>query len=127
MAEFSPQRKGDWSWTMMIAQPDEATHERFEGAREEVGRKKDLPALPRARLERFEEGPSAQILYTGPYSGEGPTIARLHAFMREHGYSFEGSYQKHHEIYLSDPRRTAPERRRTTIRQPFTDIGGRGS
>ena len=121
MVEFSQERKGDWSWTMMIAQPDEVTPDRFEGAREEVGRKKDLPALPKARLERLEEGPSAQILFIGPYSDEGPTIARLHAFIREHGYSFEGSRQKHHEIYLSDPRRSAPERWRTIIRQPFTE------
>lgn len=121
MVEFSQERKGDWSWTMMIAQPDEVTADRFEGAREEVGRKKDLPALPKARLERLEEGPSAQILFIGPYSDEGPTIARLHAFIREHGYSFEGSRQKHHEIYLSDPRRSAPEKWRTIIRQPFTE------
>ena len=121
MVEFSQERKGDWSWTMMIAQPDEVTADRFEGAREEVGRKKDLPALPKARLERLEEGPSAQILFIGPYSDEEPTIARLHAFIREHGYSFEGSRQKHHEIYLSDPRRSAPEKWRTIIRQPFTE------
>jgi hypothetical protein len=121
IAEFSQERKGDWSWTMMIAQPEDVTPERFEGAREDVGRKKDLPALPKTRLERFEEGPAAQILYIGPYSDEGPTIARLHAFIREHGYSFEGSRQKHHEIYLSDPRRSAPERWRTIIRQPFTE------
>ena len=65
MVEFSQERKGDWSWTMMITQPDEVTPDRFEGAREEVGRKKDLPALPKARLERLEEGPSAQILFIG--------------------------------------------------------------
>jgi len=106
---------------MMIAQPEDVTPERFEGAREDVGRKKDLPALPKTRLERFEEGPAAQILYIGPYSDEGPTIARLHAFIREHAYSFEGSRQKHHEIYLSDPRRSAPERWRTIIRQPSTE------
>jgi hypothetical protein len=93
IAEFSQERKGDWSWTMMIAQPEDVTPERFEGARGDAGRKKDLPALPKTRLERFEEGPAAQILYIGPYSDEGPTIARLHAFIREHAYSFEGSRQ----------------------------------
>jgi len=121
IAEFSQERKGDWRWTMMIAQPEDVTPERFEGGRGDAGRKKDLPALPNTRLERFEEGPAAQILYIGPYSDEGPTIARLHAFIREHGYSFEGSRQKQHEIYLSDPRRSAPERWRTIIRQPFTE------
>jgi len=121
MAEFSQERKGDWSWTMMIAQPDEATPERFEAARVDVARKKNLPALLKARLERFEEGPCAQVLYLGPFSDEGPTIARLHAFIRERGYSFEGSRQKHHEIYLSDPRRSPPEKWRTIIRQPFAE------
>jgi hypothetical protein len=56
IAEFSQERKGDWSWTMMIAQPEDVTPERFEGARGDAGRKKDLPALPKTRLERFEEG-----------------------------------------------------------------------
>ena len=67
---------------MMIAQPDEVTTNRFELARANVGRKKDLPALPMARLERFEEGPCAQILYIGAFSEEGPTIRRLHAFIQ---------------------------------------------
>jgi hypothetical protein len=121
MADFGPERKGDWSWTMMIAQPEEATPERFEAARAQIARKKDLPALSMARLERFEEGPCAQILHVGPYSDEGPTIANLHAFIRERGYSFDGTRQKHHEIYLGDPRRSAPEKLRTIIRQPFAE------
>jgi len=56
IAEFSQERKGDWRWTMMIAQPEDVTPERFEGGRGDAGRKKDLPALPNTRLERFEEG-----------------------------------------------------------------------
>lgn len=118
---FNEDRKGDWSWTMMIAQPDEVTPNRFELARANVGRKKDLPALPKARLERFEEGPCAQILYIGAFSEEGPTIRRLHAFIQEQDYAFDGIHQKHHEIYLSDPRRSAPERWKTIIRQPFVE------
>jgi hypothetical protein len=121
MAEFSEDRKGDWSWIMMIAQPDEVTPDRFDLARTDVGHKKDLPGLPRARLQRFEEGTSAQILYIGPFSGEGPTIRRLHTFIKEQGHAFDGIHQKHHEIYLSDPRRSAPERWRTIIRQPFAE------
>ncbi len=73
MAEFRQERKSDWSWTMMIAQPD-LTPQRFEAARVKAARTKDLPALPNARLERFEEGPCAQVLYVGPFSNEGPTI-----------------------------------------------------
>ena len=120
-AAFSDGRKDDWNWTMMIAQPDEVTPDRFDLARTDVGRKKDLPALARARLQRFEEGPSAQILHVGPFSEEGPTIRRLHAFIQEQGCVFDGIHQKHHEIYLSDPRRSTPEKWRTIIRQPFVE------
>jgi hypothetical protein len=115
MAAFSVAHKGDWRWTMMIAQPDEVTAERFEGARDEVRRKKGLEALERIRLERFTEGLAAQVLYIGPYRDEGPTIERLHAFIRDAGCRLD---RKHHEIYLGDPRRSAPERLRTIIRQP---------
>ncbi len=121
MGVFSGKRKGEWNWTMMIAQPDEVTPERFELARVDIGRKKDLPALANARLQRFEEGTSAQILYVGPFSDEGPTIQRLHAFIHEQGHTFDGIHQKHHEIYLGDPRRSAPEKWRTIIRQPFVE------
>jgi hypothetical protein len=68
------------------------------------------------RLERFEEGPAAQIMHIGPYAAEGPTIQRLHAFIAEQGYERRG---KHHEIYLGDPRRSAPEKLRTIVRQPI--------
>ena len=121
VAAFSEDRKSDWSWTMMIAQPDEVTPDRFDLARTDVAQKKDAPALARARLERFEEGPSAQILYVGPFSEEGPTIARLHAFIHEQGGTFDGVHQRHHEIYLSDPRRSPPEKWKTIIRQPFVE------
>jgi hypothetical protein len=119
MTDFD-QRKGEWTWTAMIAQPDEVTSERFDRAVEDVGSKKELPALSLARLERFHEGTCAQVLHVGPFSAEGPTIAALHAFIREQGGSFDGRHQKHHEIYLSDHRRSAPERWKTIIRQPFS-------
>jgi hypothetical protein len=103
---------------MMIAQPDAVTPEHVARIREQVARKKDLRAFGKARLERFEEGLCAQILHVGPFSAEGPTIARLHAFIRDHGHSFDGAEQKHHEIYLTDIRRAAPEKWKTVIRQP---------
>jgi len=117
LTAFDADRKGEWMWTMMIAQPDVLTRERFEVARDEIGRKKELPAMAKARLERFEEGSCAQVLHVGPFSAESPTIAMLHAFIRDQGYSING---KHHEIYLSDPRRSAPEKWKTIIRQPFS-------
>ncbi len=66
-------------------------------------------------LEEFHEGLSAQIMHIGPYAEEEPTITKLHEFLREAGYEIHGH---HHEIYLSDPNRTAPEKLRTLIRQP---------
>jgi hypothetical protein len=100
---------------MMIMQPDLITAELVEAARVEAAKKKDVPALPKVRFERFHEGPSVQIMHIGPYSAEAPTIARMHAFIEENGYVPNG---KHHEIYLGDPRRTAPEKLKTVLRQP---------
>jgi hypothetical protein len=116
MSQFSMDDKDAWSWTMMVMQPEWVTPDLVEEARAEAGRKKDLPALSRLRFAPYHEGLSVQILYVGPYQEEGPTIARMHAFADEQGYTLRG---KHHEIYLSDPRRTAPERLRTIIRQPI--------
>jgi len=118
MADFSAARKDDWRWTAMIAQPDEVTPARFERAIEELRRKRPLSATDRVRLARFEEGLAGQVLHVGPYRDEGPTIERLHAFIREQGFTFDGRHEKHHEIYLGDPRRAAPEKLRTIIRQP---------
>ena len=118
MAEFSAERKSDWNWTMMIGQPNTVTDEWVDRVRDEVGRKKRLAVLPGVRLARLDEGLSAQVLHVGPISAEGPTTTLLHEFIRARGYTFHGVRQKHHEIYLSDPRRTAPETWKTIIRQP---------
>jgi hypothetical protein len=117
MANFSVEAKSDWDWTMIIMQPAEATPELIEKTTREVAQKKQLPAAAELRLQRYAEGASAQILHLGPYADEGPTIARLHAFIQEHGCEKRG---KHHEIYLGDPRRTAPERLKMIIRQPVS-------
>ena len=115
MAEFSLQAEDEWLWPLMILQPACITAEMVEAARTELARKKELPALPRLRFETYHEGLSVQIMYYGAYAAEGPTIARMHQFIRDHGYAFNG---KHHEIYQGDPRRTAPEKLRTILRQP---------
>jgi hypothetical protein len=122
MAEFRTEPRTDWRWTVMIAQPDAVTPERLAEAIRDVGRKRDLPTLGRLRLESLTEGLCAQVLHLGPYSAEGPTIAGLHAFIRERGYAFDGRQQKHHEIYLGDPTRTAPPKLKTIIRQPVLPI-----
>ncbi len=122
MVHFSADQKGKWKWTMLIAQPDEVTRERVEQVVQDVARKKSLPALQHVRLITFHEGRCAQILHVGPYAAEGPTIERLHQFIHEHGGEFDGSQQKHHEIYLGDPSRTSPERLKTIIRQPIAGL-----
>lgn len=116
MREFSAARKDDWKWTMMIMQPEIVTAQIFAQAVDDARKKKGEAALSRLRLERFHEGLAMQITYFGPYSDEGPTIARLHQSIEESGHIRFG---KHHEIYLGDPRRSAPEKLRTVIRQPM--------
>jgi hypothetical protein len=117
--------KDIWKWIAMIMQPEYVTGALFDIALREVEKKKSLPALSRARFQSFHEGPSAQIMYFGPYSAEDSTIEMIHKFIKEQGYSFDGLLQKHHEIYLSDPRRTAPDKLKTVIRQPVLPILGK--
>jgi hypothetical protein len=116
MRLFSEKDKSSWKWTMMILQPECVTREIVEAMRAEVAKKKNPPALSKVRFEAYQEGPSAQILYIGPYAGEGPTIAGIHEHIKQSGRSLRG---KHHEIYMSDPRRSAPEKLKTIIRQPY--------
>ncbi|MEI7844750.1 MAG: GyrI-like domain-containing protein [Chloroflexota bacterium] len=118
MSLFSVGSKDNWQWTMMISLPDMITQPLLDSAIDEARRKKDLPAIHRLRFETYTEGLSAQLMHIGPYSAETENIKKLHAFIQENGYNFDGSIQKHHEIYLSDPNRTAPEKLKTIIRQP---------
>ena len=120
MREFSMQTKDRWDWRMMIMQPQPVTAELVARMTAEVQRKKDLPALEGLRFEAYEEGLAMQVMYLGAYADEGPTIARMHAFIAEQGYALRG---KHHEIYLGDPRRAAPEKLKTVIRQPIKKQG----
>lgn len=116
MARFSIEDKDIWKWTSMIMQPEYVTEDLVSKALEQVEKKKNPPALSKIRFEGFHEGMSAQIMYIGSYSAEGPSIKKLHNFIKETGHELRG---KHHEIYLSDPRRSAPERMKTVIRQPM--------
>lgn len=115
MRQFSVTRKDEWQWTLMIMQPEIVTKAIVETCRSELARKKDLPALPEVKFAARNEGKAAQILHIGPFSDEGPTIARLHAFIAASGFKLAG---KHHEIYLSDIRRADPAKWKTIIRQP---------
>jgi hypothetical protein len=114
MATFGAD-KSAWDWTAMIMQPEPVTADIFNEASKQVSAKKLLPALELLRFERFEEGEAAQVMYLGAYKDEGPAIAALHEFIADQGYVLAG---KHHEIYLGDPSRVAPEKLRTVIRQP---------
>jgi hypothetical protein len=108
--------KSAWDWTMMIMTPDWLSQSMFAEAVEVVGRSKALPALVKIRLEPYHEGLSVQILHIGSFDDEGPTISRLHQeYMPQNGLQENG---KHHEIYLSDPRKVAPEKLKTILRQP---------
>jgi len=108
----------DWEWTLMVRQPEAFTRELCARLIDEVAGKKSVPVTRRLRLVSFEEGAAAQVLHVGPYATEAPTIKQLHEFIHDRGFRFDGHRDKHHEIYLSDPRRSAPERLRTIIRQP---------
>ena len=112
---FATGDKAKWKWTAMILQPDFVTNEVLDSAIAEVRRKKSLPGVDRLRVEMFVEGRCAQLLHIGPFSEEGPTIAKLHEFIAAQGTRTG----KHHEIYLSDIRRAEPSRWKTIIRQPM--------
>lgn len=105
------------TFTVMIMQPDFITAEMFEAARAALLKKKPGPGPARPRLEIFHEGPSIQMMHIGPYATEPDTVARMDAFAAEHGYEHRGW---HHEIYLSDPLRTAPEKMKTILRHPVS-------
>lgn len=106
-----------WQWTLMIMQPGFVTEEDVRTAVSECREKKNPPGLERIRFESLSEGTAVQIMHVGPYDQEGPAIEKLHSFARENGYELSG---RHHEIYLGDPRRIAPERLKTIIRHPVS-------
>jgi hypothetical protein len=108
-------RREAWKWTLFIVLPDAVTEKDVAPAVSEVRKKAKLPEFPAIRFEEFAEGTAVQILHVGPYSTERATIDRLHAFAAEQGWRLRG---RHHEIYLGDPRRSAPEKLRTILRQP---------
>jgi hypothetical protein len=124
MNTFITREKHKWKWTMMIRQPDWLNADQFEEVRQQVikkqSKKKDAATTPdvlnRTRLELLDEGQVVQVLHVGSYDDEGPILKQMHEkFMPEQGFQMTGI---HHEIYLSDPRKIAPEKLKTILRQP---------
>ncbi len=116
---FALDDKRNWLWRALIVLPDFVTDAQVAQARTAARAKKGLAALDGVAFDHFNEGPSAQVLHLGPFADETPTVARLNAFIAEQGYVQSG---KHHEIYLSDPQKSAPEKMKTIIRLPIGQV-----
>lgn len=113
---FRSRKKNLWKWTMMIMVPDWLTKAHVKNALAAVATKNPETAVDRIRFESLSEGLCVQIMHIGSYDDEAPTLARLHdVFLPENGLIETG---KHHEIYIGDPRKTAPEKLKTVLRQP---------
>ncbi|NUT48499.1 MAG: hypothetical protein HOV94_14495 [Saccharothrix sp.] len=113
---FTARAKGSWHWRMMIALPEWVTGSQVEDAVEAALAKKELPTIAHVREEALHEGTCAQVLHIGSYDDETPLMATLHdEYVPAHHLTLAGH---HHEVYLGDPRRTAPEKLKTVIRQP---------
>lgn len=118
LGSFIDRSKDEWMWTMMIRQPDWITAAFVDALRPRATAK--APAVERVRFETFAEGLSVQTLHIGGHADEGPTLARLHSeYIPANNLAETGH---HHEIYLSDPRRSAPEKLRTILRQPVKRV-----
>jgi hypothetical protein len=117
MSTFERREKSKWSWTMMIMVPQEVSKTLVKEAVREFSGKKPAADVSKLRFDSLTEGSSVQVLHIGPYDGQSPILSKLHnEYMVENNYVFNG---KHHEIYLSDPRKSAPSKLRTILRQPI--------
>jgi hypothetical protein len=117
MDSFTAARdKSQWDWTVMIMTPDWITADHVDAARQAVERQGGTPALADLRFETLSEGLAVQTLHIGPYDDEGPVLDMMHnEFIPSRSLRMTG---KHHEVYLSDSRRTAPDKLKTILRQP---------
>jgi hypothetical protein len=114
--EFNISQPGNWHWTAMIMQPEHISAAMFQEALEQLQKKKPELDLKGLRFETFHEGLCMQIMHIGPYASEPATLARMEEFANENGYCYRG---RHHEIYIGDPRRSAPEKLKTVLRHPI--------
>jgi hypothetical protein len=119
----SARDKSRWEWTAMIMVPDWITGDMFDRAVAKVAEKSRLASLDKVRLESLDEGRCVQTLHIGSYDDEAAVLATMHGeFIADAGLQLAG---RHHEIYLSDPRRVEPARLRTILRQPVALAQGR--
>jgi hypothetical protein len=107
-----------WHWDLIIRTPDSVTAPQLKAAREKM-LGKGVPEAADVVFQTIREGQCVQMLHVGPYSAEPATIESMRAFARSEGYEFA---DKHHEIYLSDPRRVAPEKLKTILRIPVRRV-----
>jgi len=107
--------RSEWHWKLLIRMPDFVRAENFEQAKINVIKKKGIEKIKEIQFEKITERKCVQIMHIGPYSSEPETINQLKEFMKKNGLVENGL---HHEIYLSDPRKTAPEKMKTILRQP---------
>lgn len=116
---FLTRDKDAWDWTMMLAQPSWITHDIAAEARQAVERK-GVDGCDEVRFEPLTEGPCVQLLHVGSFDDEGPVLAHLHdEYIPSQGLRMRGL---HHEIYLTDARKTPPARQRTILRQPVEPL-----
>lgn len=117
--EFSLEKRDNWKWTLMIRQPEFVTEEFFKWACSEIAKKKKELNIEKARFEAFEEGLCVQMMHIGPYSTEPETVKSMDEFIKQEGLK-DGVVitGRHHEIYLSDPRKAKPETMKTVLRHP---------
>lgn len=114
--------KESFKWISVIRLPDFVTEKEFEWAIDEATTKKKID-YSKVEFLTYDEGLCVQCMHVGPYDDEPATVERMHSFMEEQGYTLDITDQRlHHEIYLSDARRVAPERLKTVIRHPIRSI-----
>lgn len=127
---FSFEQRDNWLWTVMLRQPDFVTPEVFAWACQELHRKKPKLRVEAARFEPFTEGLCVQVMHLGPYSTEPETMQKVEGFMAANNLIDKVGHLggKHHEIYLSDPRKCKPDTMKTVLRHPVKrQLGGKNA
>jgi hypothetical protein len=120
---FDFDKRDNWLWTSMIRQPEFVTEEFFEWACWELAAKRPELDIKKGALGKFKEGLCVQMMHFGPYAGEPASVEEMKSFMKQNSLAdMTGSIRKHHEIYISDPRKTEPVRLRTILRHPVEYI-----